>query len=165
VRDLRHLCVEQQAGVELHVAEHAGELQADDAVQARPGEHTEPQDERRERLAAGLLWFSRLPVDGSFLADVLGPSLLVGLGLALSFVALTIGSVSGVDEGRYGLASGLVNTSQQIGGALGLGILTAVAAGRTESAGAGIEALNEGSSWRCSSRAAWRSSRWRSPPR
>jgi hypothetical protein len=75
---------------------------------------------------------------------VLGPSLLVGLGLALSFVALTIGSVSGVDEGRYGLASGLVNTSQQIGGALGLGILTAVAAGRTESAGAGIEALNEG---------------------
>jgi EmrB/QacA subfamily drug resistance transporter len=95
-------------------------------------------------FAGGMLWFSRLPVDGAFLADVLGPSLLVGVGLALSFVALTIGSVSGVGENRYGLASGLVNTSQQIGGALGLGILTAVANGRTESAGAGVGALNEG---------------------
>ena len=95
-------------------------------------------------FAGGMLWFSRLPVDGTFLADVLGPSLLVGLGLALSFVALTIGSVSGVGENRYGLASGLVNTSQQIGGALGLGILTAVADGRTQSAGSGVGALNEG---------------------
>src|SRR6185437_8048922 len=75
----------------------------------------------------GLVWFSRVSADGTFLADILGPSLLVGLGLAATFVSLTIGSVSGVDGDRYGLPSGLVNTSQQIGGALGLAILTAVA--------------------------------------
>jgi len=78
-------------------------------------------------FAAGLAWFSRVSADGTFLADILGPSLLVGLGLAATFVSLTIESVSGVDGDRYGLASGLVNTSQQIGGALGLAILTAVA--------------------------------------
>ena len=78
-------------------------------------------------FATGLLWFSRVSADGTFLADILGPSLLVGLGLAATFVSLTIESVSGVDGDRYGLASGLVNTSQQIGGALGLAILTAVA--------------------------------------
>jgi EmrB/QacA subfamily drug resistance transporter len=78
-------------------------------------------------FAIGLAWFSRVSADGTFLADILGPSLLVGLGLAATFVSLTIESVSGVDGDRYGLASGLVNTSQQIGGALGLAILTAVA--------------------------------------
>jgi EmrB/QacA subfamily drug resistance transporter len=78
-------------------------------------------------FAGGLAWFSRVPADGSFLADILGPSLLVGLGLAATFVSLTIASVSGVNGDRYGLASGLVNTSQQIGGALGLAILTSVA--------------------------------------
>ncbi len=78
-------------------------------------------------FAGGLAWFSRISADGTFVVDILGPSLLVGVGLAATFVALTIGSVTGVDGDRYGLASGLVNTSQQIGGALGLAILTAVA--------------------------------------
>jgi EmrB/QacA subfamily drug resistance transporter len=96
-------------------------------------------------FAAGMAWFSRLPVDGTFLADVLGPSLLVGLGLALTFVALTIGAVSGVDDHQYGLASGLINTSQQIGGAIGLAILAAVAdRGTTASAAHGIGAINDG---------------------
>lgn len=96
-------------------------------------------------FAAGLAWFSRITVDGTFLTDVLGPSLLVGAGLALSFVAVTIASVSGVPEHRHGLASGLVNTSQQIGGALGLAVLIAVAGSRTaDSGGTGLVAANDG---------------------
>jgi hypothetical protein len=96
-------------------------------------------------FAGGLGWFSQVSVGGTFLVDILGPSLLVGLGLALTFVALTIGSVTGVHADRYGLASGLVNTSQQIGGALGLAILTAVADQRTQSVEAtGVAAMNAG---------------------
>ena len=96
-------------------------------------------------FTAGLAWFSRIGVDGTFLADVLGPSLLVGAGLALSFVAVTIASVTGVPEHRHGVASGLVNTSQQIGGALGLAVLTAVADSHIRSAGGlGVTALNGG---------------------
>lgn len=82
-------------------------------------------------LVGGLAWLSRVPDHGSYVADVLGPSLLIGAGLALAFVALTIDSVSDVDDRRYGLASGLINTSQQIGGALGLAVLTAIADGST----------------------------------
>jgi MFS family permease len=82
-------------------------------------------------LGGGMAWLSRLPVAGSYLTDVLGPSLLIGAGLGLAFVPLTIGAVTGVSERRYGLASGLINTSQQIGGALGLAVLTAVADSQT----------------------------------
>jgi EmrB/QacA subfamily drug resistance transporter len=60
-------------------------------------------------FAGGMGWFSLMPADGSFVADLLGPSLLVGLGLAASFIALTVTSVEGVDEHQYGLASGLIN--------------------------------------------------------
>jgi EmrB/QacA subfamily drug resistance transporter len=96
-------------------------------------------------FAGGMLWFAQLPVDGQFLVNILGPSLLVGLGLALSFVALTIASVTDVQDTNYGLASGLINTSQQIGGALGLAILTALADQRTQStAEAGVGAINDG---------------------
>jgi hypothetical protein len=59
------------------------------------------------------------------------PVLLVGLGLAGTFIALTVTSIEGVPEQQYGLVSGLINTTQQTGGALGLAILTAVASGRT----------------------------------
>jgi MFS family permease len=96
-------------------------------------------------FAGGMTWFSRLPVDGAFVTDILGPSLLVGLGLALTFVALTISSVAGVDEHRYGLASGLINTSQQVGGAIGLAILTAVADHASAASHAqGLGAVNDG---------------------
>lgn len=95
-------------------------------------------------FTAGLAWFSRLPVDGTFPVHVLGPSLLVGTGLALAFVALTIASMTGVAEHHYGLASGLIGTSQQIGGALGLAVLTAVAASTARAAGASVAAVNEG---------------------
>ncbi len=77
-------------------------------------------------IAAGLVWFSQVSAGGSFLADILGPSLLAAVGLGFSFVTTTIAAVSGVDEHEAGLASGLINTSQQIGGALGLATLAAI---------------------------------------
>jgi EmrB/QacA subfamily drug resistance transporter len=77
-------------------------------------------------IAAGLIWFSQVPVHGSFASDILGPSLLAAVGLGFAFVPTTIAAVSGVADREAGLASGLINTSQQIGGALGLAILSAI---------------------------------------
>jgi sugar phosphate permease len=70
---------------------------------------------------------------GSFAGDVLGPSLLAAIGLGLSFVSVTIAAVTGTRPHEAGLASGLVNTAQQVGGALGLAILATVANSRTKS--------------------------------
>ncbi|MBA3865055.1 MAG: MFS transporter [Solirubrobacterales bacterium] len=78
-------------------------------------------------IAAGLLWFTQISVDGTFLADILGPSLLAAVGLGFAFVPVTIAAVSGIEDREQGLASGLINTAQQVGGALGLAILAAVA--------------------------------------
>jgi EmrB/QacA subfamily drug resistance transporter len=85
-------------------------------------------------IAAGLLWFAQVTPDGSYAVDVLFPSLLAALGLGFAFVPLTIAAVSGVKPDDAGLASGLINTSQQVGGALGLAILAAVANGATSNA-------------------------------
>jgi EmrB/QacA subfamily drug resistance transporter len=82
-------------------------------------------------IVAGLGWFSRVSVGGGFTTDILGPSLLAAVGLGFSFVTTTIAAVSGVEERESGLASGLINTSQQIGGALGLAVLSSVATSRT----------------------------------
>jgi EmrB/QacA subfamily drug resistance transporter len=85
-------------------------------------------------VAGGLFWFSRVHAPGgSFAGDVLGPSLLAGIGLGLSFVPVTIAAVTGTRPHEAGLASGLVNTAQQVGGALGLAILATVANSRTKS--------------------------------
>jgi EmrB/QacA subfamily drug resistance transporter len=85
-------------------------------------------------IAVALLWFSQVPAPGgSFSADVLGPSILAALGLGLSFVPVTIAAVTGTSPREAGLASGLINTSQQVGGALGLAILATVANSRTQS--------------------------------
>jgi predicted MFS family arabinose efflux permease len=83
-------------------------------------------------VAAGLLWFSQVRPHGSFPVDVLGPSLLAAVGLGLSFVPVTIAAVTGTRPHEAGLASGLVNTAQQVGGALGLAILATVANSRTK---------------------------------
>jgi EmrB/QacA subfamily drug resistance transporter len=83
-------------------------------------------------IVAGLVWFSRVSVGGGFTTDILGPSLLAAAGLGFAFVTTTIAAVSGVEEEEAGLASGLINTSQQIGGALGLAVLSAIAIARTE---------------------------------
>ena len=85
-------------------------------------------------IAAGLLWFSQVPgTGGSFASDILGPSLLAAVGLGLSFVPVTIAAVTGTKPHEAGLASGLINTSEQVGGALGLAILATVANSRTQS--------------------------------
>ena len=78
-------------------------------------------------IALGLIWFTQISVDGTFLGDILGPSILAALGLGFAFVPVTIAAVSGIEDREQGLASGLINTSQQVGGALGLAILAAVA--------------------------------------
>jgi len=88
-------------------------------------------------VSAGLIWFSQISVHGSFLDDILGPSLLAAVGLGFGFVTSTIAAVSGVKEREQGLASGLINTSQQIGGALGLAVLSTIATTRTNNALAG----------------------------
>jgi EmrB/QacA subfamily drug resistance transporter len=101
-------------------------------------------------IAAGLLWFSQASaVGGSYLGDVLAPSLLTAWGLGLAFVPVTIAAMTGTRPDEAGLASGLMNTAQQVGGALGLAILAAVANGRTDGALASGErnpavALTEG---------------------
>jgi MFS family permease len=83
-------------------------------------------------IAAGLAWFSQVSVGGGFLTDILGPSLLAAVGLGFVFVPQTIAAVSGVEERDSGLASGLINTSQQVGGALGLAVLSTIANSRTD---------------------------------
>ena len=83
-------------------------------------------------VAAGLVWFGAVSVDGGFATDILGPSLLAAVGLGFAFVTTTIAAVSGIEDREQGLASGLINTSQQIGGALGLAILATVANTRTD---------------------------------
>jgi EmrB/QacA subfamily drug resistance transporter len=82
-------------------------------------------------VTLGLVWFSRVSVGGGFISDILGPSLLAAIGLGFAFVTSTIAAVSGVEEREQGLASGLINTSQQIGGALGLAVLSTIATSRT----------------------------------
>jgi EmrB/QacA subfamily drug resistance transporter len=82
-------------------------------------------------IAAGLVWFGQVSVGGSYVANVLFPSLLAAIGLGFAFVSVTIGAMAGTSDDDAGLASGLINTSQQIGGALGLAILAAVANSRT----------------------------------
>jgi EmrB/QacA subfamily drug resistance transporter len=83
--------------------------------------------------ALGLLLFTGIAADGTYTANVLAPSLLVAIGIGLSFVPVTILAVAGVARKEAGLASGLVNTSRLFGGALGLAILAALATSRTNS--------------------------------
>jgi Major Facilitator Superfamily len=99
-------------------------------------------------IVAGLTWFSRVSVGGGFTTDILGPSLLAAAGLGFAFVTTTIAAVSGVPEEESGLASGLINTSQQIGGALGLAVLSSIATSHSSGLladGSGLHAaLTEG---------------------
>jgi EmrB/QacA subfamily drug resistance transporter len=80
---------------------------------------------------AGLLLFARVSAHGSFAGDTLAPGVLVATGIGMSFVPATITAVAGVASHETGLASGLVNTSRLLGGALGLAVLTTLATSRT----------------------------------
>jgi hypothetical protein len=81
-----------------------------------------------------LAWFGAATAHSSFLTGVLGASLVVGIGLGTAFVPLTDLAVTGVDNTDFGIASGLINTSQQVGGAIGLAALATLATSSTHTA-------------------------------
>jgi EmrB/QacA subfamily drug resistance transporter len=83
-------------------------------------------------IGAGVLWATQVPVDGHFAADLAGPMVIAGAGTAFSFIPISIAALAGVAEHQAGLASGLLNTSQQLGGAIGIALASSVAAGRTQ---------------------------------
>jgi MFS family permease len=85
-------------------------------------------------LTAGLVFFTQVSVDGSYLTDLLPGFLLIGVGIGFSYVPITIAALAGVQPAEAGLASGLINTSQQIGGALGIAALSTIATSRTSDA-------------------------------
>jgi EmrB/QacA subfamily drug resistance transporter len=84
-------------------------------------------------VGLGLLLFARTPVDGNYLTDVLPSMVLIALGVGTSFPSLMTVAMSGATPSDAGLASGLVNTSMQVGGAVGLAVLATLSAQRTES--------------------------------
>ncbi len=91
-------------------------------------------------ISAGLVYFSHIPVDGTYWRDLFPGIVLMASGMGATFVALTLAATSGVPAKESGLASGLLNTSQQIGGALGLAILAAVSTSKTNA----VMAANHG---------------------
>jgi EmrB/QacA subfamily drug resistance transporter len=99
-------------------------------------------------IAAGMLLFARTPVEASYVVDLMPPMVLIGLGAGLGFPSLMMLAMSGATPEDSGLASGLVNTSVQVGGAIGLAVLATLATGRTDGLLAGGEstanALNSG---------------------
>jgi MFS family permease len=84
-------------------------------------------------LAVGLLFFARAPVDGTYAVDVLPSMILLALGAGLGFNPLLLAAMGDVSPEQSGLASGVVNTTQMMGGALGLAVLASLAAARTTS--------------------------------
>ena len=92
-------------------------------------------------ITAGLAYFARVPVDGSFLTDILPSMVLLGAGAGLAFPSLMMLAMSGATESDSGLASGLVNTTLQVGGAIGLAVLTTLATTRTDNLLADGESL------------------------
>jgi EmrB/QacA subfamily drug resistance transporter len=83
-------------------------------------------------LTVGLLWFTRIEVGDSYVTALLPGFLIVALGMALCFVPISIAALAGVRQEEAGLASGLINTTQQIGGAVGIALLSSVAISQTE---------------------------------
>jgi EmrB/QacA subfamily drug resistance transporter len=77
--------------------------------------------------AAGLVLYARLPADGHYFWDIFPAFLLSGIGLAMAFIPMTIGALTGVDDDDAGVASGLINTGQQVGGAIGVALATTLA--------------------------------------
>ena len=84
--------------------------------------------------SVGLYWMSRAGVDGSYVSNVLPAIVPMSIGMGLTFVPITLIATTGVADEDAGLASGLFNTAQQVGGALGLAVLSTLATARTEDA-------------------------------
>jgi EmrB/QacA subfamily drug resistance transporter len=83
-------------------------------------------------ITGGMLWYTQIPVEGSFVTHLLPGYLLVGVGMAFSFIPMSIAALAGVEPQEAGLASGLINSSQQIGGALGVALAATVAFSHTK---------------------------------
>jgi EmrB/QacA subfamily drug resistance transporter len=83
-------------------------------------------------IGAGVIWATQVPVHGHFLANLAGPFIIAGAGTAFAFIPVSIAALAGVQEHQAGLASGLLNTSQQLGGAIGIAIATGVATSHTQ---------------------------------
>jgi EmrB/QacA subfamily drug resistance transporter len=83
-------------------------------------------------IGAGLLLFARVPVEGSYLADILAPTILIGVGAGICFPSLMQLAMTGAEPQDTGLASGLINSTVQVGGAIGLAVLATLSTGRTE---------------------------------
>jgi EmrB/QacA subfamily drug resistance transporter len=83
-------------------------------------------------IGAGVLWATQVPVHGHFVGSLLGPFVVAGAGTAFSFIPISSAALAGVEQHRAGLASGLLSTSQQLGGAIGIAIASSVAASHTQ---------------------------------
>jgi EmrB/QacA subfamily drug resistance transporter len=83
-------------------------------------------------IGVGAIWATQVPVHGHFLANLAGPMVVAGAGTAFAFIPISIAALAGVQEQQAGLASGLLNTSQQLGGAIGIAIASSVAASHTQ---------------------------------
>jgi EmrB/QacA subfamily drug resistance transporter len=82
-------------------------------------------------IGGGIMWMTRVPVHGHFLGDLAGPFFVAGAGTAFAFIPISVAALAGVGQDRAGIASGLLSTSQQLGGALGVAVASSVAAGHT----------------------------------
>jgi EmrB/QacA subfamily drug resistance transporter len=83
-------------------------------------------------IGMGVLWATQVPLRGHFLANLAGPFAVTGAGTAFAFIPISIAALAGVSEHQAGLASGLLNTSQQLGGAIGIAIASSVAVSHTK---------------------------------
>ena len=102
-------------------------------------------------IGAGIVWATQIPVHGQFWANLAGPFFVAGAGTAFTFIPVSIGALAGVGERDAGIASGLLNTSQQLGGALGVAVASTVAATRSHTllshGHAAASALTGGFQW------------------
>ncbi len=102
-------------------------------------------------IGGGILWATQVPVHGQFWADMAGPFFITGVGTAFAFIPVSIAALAGVGERDAGLASGLLNTSQQLGGAIGVAVASTIAATHTTAllhqGEAGPAALTGGFQW------------------
>jgi EmrB/QacA subfamily drug resistance transporter len=83
-------------------------------------------------IGAGILWAAQAPANGSFWPDLAGPFFVAGIGTAFAFIPVSIGALTGVTERDAGVASGLVNTSQNLGGAIGVAVASSIAASHSQ---------------------------------
>jgi hypothetical protein len=83
-------------------------------------------------IGAGLIWATQVPTNGRYIGNLLGPFAVAGAGTAFAFIPISIAALAGVQEHQAGLASGLLNTSQQLGGAIGIAVASTVAASHTK---------------------------------